>query len=100
MEKEVKKAPIVIQKPKAKPIFTGPRLEIQLKSGAFEAAFETAHFLVDNSFYMMEYERQKKVLKPFSVNHYFSYWNHEMRYMYRDPDTKKDDIYIGKDDDA
>ena len=39
-------------------------------------------------------------MKPYSVSHYFSYWNHDMRYLFREPDTKKDDVYIGKLDEA
>lgn len=93
-EKKIKQA-VIKQKPKAKPIFTGPRLEIELKSGSLNAATEITDFIVDNIFIKMREEQQNKILKPYSVHHYFGYWDNEIRHMYRQHDTKVDDIYIG-----
>lgn len=84
----------------AKGVYTGPRLEIDLKSGSLAAGVECSYMLIDKVFEKLEQIEQDRILKPYSVSHYFMYWDNEMRYMYRNQDFKEDDKYLGLNDEA
>ena len=51
---KVKKEAIIIQKPKAQPIFTGPRLEIEMNSGSLKSGYEICDLLVNKTFEKLE----------------------------------------------